>query len=493
MLVVWALLAAAGVGAAFWIGRSTTRPSAASGQSGLSPRSSGGLRAADGSPDPLGAVLESLDEGILCVDPTGRVTLMNRAAERLTGFPSKEALGRAFPQVFNAISEDTRQPAENIAEKALREGKPCTFSSFTALISKERVEHPISVTASPMPGGNGVPQGVVVSFEEVAEGRKLRLESRRFNMMVEQAAQGIAATDVNGNITFANATMAALHGYQPTELIGRHLKTLYAPGQVASQEAFLELVRRNGHHTGEVMHVRKDGATFRAELKVSLLKEGPSQPIGMVVFVLDVTQRKLAEVELKAAKDIAEAASRSKSEFLANMSHEIRTPMNGVIGMTELVLETTLTREQREYLEALKGSADSLLTLLNDILDISKIEAGRLELEPIEFSLRSSISEILKTLAVRAHAKGLELIYHVQPDVPDSLLGDAGRLRQIVVNLVGNAIKFTERGEVALHVKLETLRDGTSACSSTSPTPASAFPRRSRRASSARSSRRIAR
>ena len=155
-----------------------------------------------------------------------------------------------------------------------------------------------------MPGGNGKPDGVVLSFEDVTEGRKLRLESRRFNMMIEQAAQGIAATDVNGNITFANATMAALHGYQPTELIGKHLKTLYAPGQVTSQEAFLELVRRNGHHSGEVMHIRKDGTTFRAELKVSLLKEGPSRPIGTVVFVLDVTQRKLAEVELKAAKEL---------------------------------------------------------------------------------------------------------------------------------------------------------------------------------------------
>ncbi len=460
MFVVWALLAVAGAGTAFWFGRRTTRSAATSAPAAPATHVSNGHGLSNGDVSRLGTVLESLDEGFLCVDQAGCVTLMNGAAERLTGFSSKEALSRPLPEVFNVISEETRQPAENIIEKALREGKSCTFSSFTALISKDRTERPIAVTASPMPGGNGKPDGVVLSFEDVTEGRKLRLESRRFSMMVEQAAQGIAATDVNGNITFANATMAALHGYQPTELIGKHLKTLYASGQVTSQEAFLELVRRNGHHTGEVMHVRKDGTTFRAELKVSLLKEGPSQPIGMVVFVLDVTQRKLAEVELKAAKDLAEAASRSKSEFLANMSHEIRTPMNGVIGMTELVLDTTLTREQREYLEALKGSADSLLTLLNDILDISKIEAGRLELEPIEFSLRSSISEILKTLAVRAHAKGLELIYHVEPAVPDSLVGDAGRLRQIVVNLVGNAIKFTERGEVALHVKLEAQRDG---------------------------------
>jgi PAS domain S-box-containing protein len=460
MFFVWALLAAIGVGAAFFIGRSTSRTTPATGPAEPPARPSQRPGIANGDDNRLGVVLESLDEAVLCVDLAGRVTLMNRAAEHLTGFSGDTALGRLLPEVFNVISEETRQPAENIVEKALREGKPCTFSSFTALISKDGAEHPVSVTASPIPDGNGKSDGVVLSFEEVTEGRKLRLESRRFNMMVEQAAQGIAATDVNGKITFANATMAALHGYQPTELIGKHLKTLYAPGQVTSQEAFLELVRRNDHHTGEVMHIRKDGTLFRAELKVSLLKEGPARPVGMVVFVLDITQRKLAEAELKAAKDVAEAASRSKSEFLANMSHEIRTPMNGVIGMTELVLDTALTREQREYLEALKGSADSLLTLLNDILDISKIEAGRFELEPIEFSLRNSVTEILKTLAVRAHAKGLELIYHIEPGVPDSLVGDAGRLRQIIVNLVGNAIKFTERGEVALKVKLEAERAG---------------------------------
>jgi PAS domain S-box-containing protein len=458
MSVVWALVTAIGVGIGFFIGRRGRRPVLSAAPAALLPRPSSEPGIAVEETDRLTATFESLGEGLLCVDMSGRVTLMNCAAERLAGFSRAEAMGRPLSEIFNVISEETRQPAEDIVGKALREGKSCTFSSFVALISKDRFERPISVTASPIPGGNGKPQGVVLAFEDVTEGRRLRLESRRFNMMVEQAAQGIAATDVNGNITFANATMAALHGYQPTELIGKHLTTLYAPGQLTSQEAFLELVRRNGHHTGEVMHVRKDGTAFRAELKVSLLKEGPSQPIGMVVFVLDVTQRKLAEVELKAAKDLAEAASRSKSEFLANMSHEIRTPMNGVIGMTELVLDTALTREQREYLEALKSSADSLLTILNDILDISKIEAGRLELEPIEFSLRGSVTEILKTLAVRAHAKGLELLYHVDPDVPDSLVGDAGRLRQIVVNLVGNAIKFTERGEVALYVKLEAQR-----------------------------------
>ncbi|HEV3263607.1 MAG TPA: response regulator, partial [Gemmataceae bacterium] len=246
-------------------------------------------------------------------------------------------------------------------------------------------------------------------------------------------------------------------GWSRAEAVGRVLSETIIPPQ------FREAHNRGLAHflaTGEgpvlnrimeVAALRRDGREFPAEISIAPVRLG--EQYLFVAFVRDVTERKRADEDLRRAKEAAEAANRAKDEFLALVSHEIRTPMNAILGMTDLALDTLLTENQRQYLSTVKSAADALLGIINDILDFAKIEAGRLELDPAEFSLSSVLGTTLRALSVRAHRKGLELVCQQRPGVPNALIGDAGRLRQVLLNLVGNAIKFTERGEVVVLVE----------------------------------------
>jgi len=296
-----------------------------------------------------------------------------------------------------------------------------------------------------------------------AQALELESSEKRLRQILETALDAFVGMDSRGTIVDWNAQAVATFGWCREEALGQLLSLMIIPERYrATHEKGLRqfLVSGEGpvlNKRIEITALHRDGHEFPVELTISVM-----QPGGMhlfTAFVRDITERKQSEQALRDAKEAAEAANEAKSTFLATMSHEIRTPMNGILGMTELVLDTDLTTEQRENLGLVRLSAESLLLIINDILDFSKIEAGKLEIEAIPFDLRESLGETMTSLSVRAHQKGLELIYDVQPDVPEALIGDPGRIRQVLINLVGNAVKFTEGGEVFVNVEEESHED----------------------------------
>jgi len=306
---------------------------------------------------------------------------------------------------------------------------------------------------------------------------------RRFELAVEASPSGQVMTDRQGTIVLVNSMTEKMFGYDRRELLGKPIEVLVPERFRRRHPQFREGFSADPHARPmgagrDLYGLHKDGREFPVEIGLNPVETDDG--LFVLSAIVDITERKEAEAQVRslnetleqrvaeqtaelrtamndltAAKVAAEAANRAKSAFLANMSHEIRTPLNAVIGLTDLVLDTSLNGEQRNYLEMVHGAGESLLTVINDILDFSKIEAGRLELEQLPFEPIEWLGDTLKSLALRAHSKGLELVWRMAPEVPTWLTGDPGRLRQVLVNLVSNAIKFTERGEVVVEVQLE--------------------------------------
>ena len=301
--------------------------------------------------------------------------------------------------------------------------------------------------------------GVLGTYEDITEQRRaeqaLQLSEQRLSSLIESSHDWVWEVNADYRYTYSSLKVTDLLGYTPEEVIGKTPFDFMTADEAKRVEAEFAAISRDrrAFRNLENVNLHKNGRQVILETTGMPIFDPNGNLVGLRGMDRDITERKRTELALSQAKEAAEAASRAKSEFLANMSHEIRTPMNAIMGMTELALDTELTHEQREYLDTVKISTESLLQLINDILDFSKIEAGKMEISPVEFSPRETVEEAMKALAMQADVKELEVSCRVAPTVPERLLGDSDRVRQVIMNLAGNAIKFTARGEVVLTVE----------------------------------------
>ncbi len=402
----------------------------------------------------LRATLESTADGILAVDEKGKVSLSNSRFAEMWRIPADLLQSRDDSTLLEYVLDQLVDPQAFVSK--VQQLYKSSEESFDTIHFKdgrifERYSCPLM--------RNFTIAGRVWSFRDVTTRKKaeeaLRESEEKYKSIVENTSDVIMLTQPDGIIAYLSPACKRVLGWDPEDLVGRQPWIIHPDDLDRVKQMHFEALTGLSEMNFEYRIVTKSEET--KWISHSWRPIHSNGELHMVISVIrDITERMLVQQALEKAKEAAETANRAKSEFLANMSHEIRTPMNGIIGMTELALDTALTPEQEEYLQLVKISADSLLYLLNDILDFSKIEAGKLEMEEINFGLRDSIDGLMKTLAIRAYEKQIELLYDIPNSIPDALTGDPDRLRQIVMNFVGNAIKFTSEGEVVLNVELHT-------------------------------------
>ena len=418
----------------------------------------------------IAVTLNSIGDAVLSTDVDGRVTRLNYVAEQLTGWTQEEAVGHCVNEVLHLINQETRERMTTPVLDLLAQDKIQNLTSHKLLIARGGSEYPITNSCAPIRNRDGGVIGVVLVFRDVTEEYEvqatLRDSATRIETIIDTVADGIITIDERGIIETVNRAVERIFGYAAAETIGQNIKMLMPEPYRSQHDGHLDHYRATGeaHIIGsgrEVTGQRKDGSIFPLELAVNEMWLGDQRHFTGVLR--DITARKQADEALQQAKEAAESASRSKSDFLAAMSHEIRTPMNGVIGMLDVLTQTSLNGHQAEMTKLIRESAYTLLGIIEDILDFSKIEAGKLELEQECLSIEDVVDKVCSMFDYMAEHKRIELTLFVDPEIPN-VLGDALRLHQILTNLVNNALKFTDGqvrlGQVMVRVQISRREEG---------------------------------
>ena len=426
------------------------------------------------SEEKLSVTLYSIGDAVIATDALARVTLVNSAAELLTGWTQELALGRTVDEIFRIVNRDTRQPARIPVLDTLKHGTVQGLANHTVLIARDGRECDIADSCAPIRDRAARIIGAVLVFRDVTEEYALQQSLRDSAALVQAilntVTDGIITLHADsGKIETVNPAAQNLFGYRADELKGSQLGVLIP--QLAQQERpvsedYLDWSIAAGGVSPprEVRGLRKDHSEFALEMVGNAMVLKGERYVTCVLR--DITERNRLDraleqrgVDLELAKAAAETASQAKSDFLSSMSHEIRTPMNAIIGMSHLALGTELTPRQSNYIHKIQGAGRHLLNIINDILDIAKIEAGKLTVEHIEFDVQTVLDNVSDLIAEKSAAKGLEFVIEVAPNVPARLIGDPLRIGQVLINYSNNAVKFTERGEVAISIVLQAESD----------------------------------
>lgn len=388
---------------------------------------------------------------MLVLDDRGRIVDWNPAARSFFRWPADQGRHQSITKALKPCSEtDTKGSLPSAAWLA-------GDSPIDAIASRaDGHKLPVEVTVVRL--SRHEHSGYLLTLSATAEAKDLSpsseaLELARSAAIVNSTRDAIIARDLNGVIIDWNRGAELVYGYLAEEAIGQRA-TLIVPPPLEDEEPEIGEVLHHGRRLEhfETVRRRRDGALIDVSITVSPLTDGAGNFIGTATIERDITRNKLREAELRRAKHAAEVAQRSQQQFLANVSHELRTPMNAIIGMIDLALEEPLSKRSREFLETAHDSSRVMLSLVDDLLDYARMEAGKFELDEEPFSVRRVLDAAMRALSLRASEQAVELLCEVDADVPDRLMGDATRLRQVVTNLAGNALKFTEGGEVAVHL-----------------------------------------